>query len=159
MKRIEIELTSASCGKAIRELGKIQKEYSKKIDEVCKKLAQIGRDEAQRRFDRGKEHGNGDVIVTVMPIENGYKIVASGEDVYFIEFGTGFFANPNGYATSIPVYPGSYSEQHAKAFSEHQYWYYAGEKLQGTEAQNAMYYAGKAIRDNEKRIVQEVFGK
>ena len=86
-----------------------------------------------------------------------------GHDVYFIEFGTGFNAG-TAYGdglppTSVPVYPGSWSEEHAQAFSTHGYWYYQGEKLQGTEAEMPMYYADKAIRENERKVVKEVFGK
>ena len=153
MKQIVLELSLQSVDKALQELNEIFN-----LDLICQKLAMIGADEAMRRFARG-DHGNSDVNVDVLPIENGYKIVASGEDVYFIEFGTGVFANPNGYATTIPVYPGSYSEQHAQQFSTKGFWYYGGEKLQGTEAENAMYYAGKAIRDNMSRVIQEVLGK
>ena len=158
MKTITIELSTESCKAALEQL-KPYKKSDKKLDLVCKKLAEIARDEAQRRFDRGAEHGNGGVQVSIMPIENGYKVIAQGEDVYFIEFGTGIFANPNGYDTTVPVYPGSYSEQNAQKFSEYGYWWYGGEKLQGTEAQNAMYYAGRAIRENERRVWEEVFGK
>ena len=152
MKYIDIELSPQSIDKALQELAELDK-----LDLICQKLALIGAEEAMRRFMRG-DHGNTDVNVDVVPIENGYKIVASGKDVYFIEFGTGVFANPNGYETTVPVYPGSYSEQHAQQFSTKGFWYYGGEKLQGTEAENAMYYAGKAIRDNMERVIQEVYG-
>lgn len=158
MKTITIELSAVSTKYAARLLKDYARGHNKRLDEVCRRLAEIGKDEAQRRFDRGAEHGNGGVIVEVVPIDRGYKIVASGHDVYFIEFGTGIYANPNDYTTSVPVYPGSYSEQHAQRFSEHGFWYYEGEKLQGTEAQNAMYYAGKAMRENEQRIMKEVLG-
>ena len=158
MKTITIQLSPASCDKALKELREYEKKVKPKLDEVCRKLAEIGAQEARARFARG-DHGNGGVVVTVEPMSNGYKIVASGHDVYFIEFGTGFFAHPHGYETSVPVYPGSWSESHAQQFSEKGYWYYGGEKLQGTEAEMPMYYAGRAIRENEKRIVREVFGK
>lgn len=154
MKTIEIELSTQSIDKAIKEL-----EFASNINQVCQELAQIGCDEAARRFARASSDGHTDWNVSVVPIDNGYKIVASGKDVYFIEFGTGFFANPNGYETSVPVYPGSWSEQHAQMFSRYGFWYYKGEKLQGTEAQNAMYYAGKAIRDNANRVIEKVMSK
>lgn len=163
MKHLTIELTQESIDNAIKVLeayqedGKVNK-IREKLDKVCKQLADIGAEEARRRFARA-DHGNGDVTVTVEKMRNGYKIVASGADVYFIEFGTGFFAMPHGDEISVPVYPGSYSEEHAQAFSEHGYWYYAGEKLQGTEAEMPMYFAGEAIRNNEKRILREVYGK
>jgi hypothetical protein len=154
MKTIEIELSPKSIDKAIEEL-----DFISHIDTVCQDLALIGADEATRRFMRGSQDGNNDWDVEVVPIENGWKIVASGKDVYFIEFGTGFFAHPNGYETSVPVYPGSWSEQHAQMFSRYGFWYYKGEKLQGTEAQNAMYYAGKAIRDNVNRVIEKVMNR
>ena len=161
MKKILLQLSADSCNKAVQELIAYQKEIIPKLDEVCRRLAEIGAQEAQARFARG-DHGNGGVSVTTERIKDGYKIVASGHDVYFIEFGTGHFAGV-GYGegmppTSVPVYPGSWSEQHAQKFSEYGYWYYAGERLEGTEAEMPMYYAGRAIRNNERRIVKEVFG-
>ena len=165
MRTITIELSSEGCQKALKELEAYQKNIVPKLDEVCRRLAEIGADEARRRFNRG-DHGNNQVFVfPPIKISNGYKIVAAGEDVYFIEFGTGFNAG-TAYgdkgvppSVSVPVHPGSWSEEHAKAFSEHGYWYYAGEKLQGTEAEMPMYHAEKAIRENEKRVFEEVFGR
>lgn len=163
MKTLVLELSPESCQDALDELKKYQREISPKLDEVCRRLAELGAQEARMRFARG-DHGNGGVTVTVEKIDNGYKIVASGHDVYFIEFGTGVNAGV-GYgdsgvpATSVPVYPGSWSEQHAQEFSRYGYWWWQGEKLQGTEAEMPMYYAGKAIRENEIRIAREVFSK
>lgn len=163
MKKITIELSEESATAAAEYLKAHKKQVDPKLKEVCKRLAEIGASEASARFARG-DHGNGGVSVSVEPIENGYKIVASGQDVYFIEFGTGVFAGiaygDSGVpAVSVPVYPGSYSEQNKRRFSEYGFWYYKGERLEGTEAEMPMYYAGRAIRMNEKRIAQEVFGK
>ena len=158
MKHITLELSLESCQKALNELHDYKNELRPKLDEICRRLAEIGAEEARQRFARG-DYGNTDAYVSTTPIDNGWKIVAMGKDVYFIEFGTGFFAHPHGATTSVPVYPGSYSEQHAKQFSEYGYWWYEGEKLQGTEAEMPMYFAGEAIRANEERIAREVFGK
>lgn len=160
MKTITIQLSADSCDKAVKELQAYSKGVDPKLDEVCRRLADIGAQEAQARFSRG-DNGNGGVVVTTERISNGYKIVANGHDVYFIEFGTGVNAGV-GYGdgmpvTSVPVYPGSWSEHHAKQFSENGFWYYNGERLEGTEAEMPMYYAGKAIRNNMKRVVSEVF--
>ena len=162
MKHITIELSPKSCDKALKELERYQRDIKPKLDEICRRLAEIGAQEASNRFARGN-HGNTEAHVTVQQIPNGYKIVASGHDVYFIEFGTGFFTGVN-YGdglpeTSVPVYPGSWSSEHSHIFENYGYWWYDGEKLQGTEAEMPMYYAGRAIRANEKRIAREVFGK
>lgn len=157
MTKIEIFMSPESCQEAIEILRSYYQTIKPKLDLVCKKLAEIGAAEAQKRFARG-DHGNGGVAVTTMPMANGYRILANGHDVYFIEFGTGFMTQPHGDAVSVPVYPGSYSEQNKQIFSELGYWWYGGEKLQGTEAEMPLYFAGEAIRKNYKRVMKEVFG-
>lgn len=156
MKIISIGMSPDSCSNAIDELKVYQKDADPKMDEICKRLAEIGEIEASARFSIA-DHGNGGVQVTLEPMENGHKIVASGHDVYFIEFGTGDDVKPHG-EVSVPVYPGSWSEQHAKQYSTYGYWFYGGEKLAGTYAEMPMYHAGKAIRENMKRVVEEVLG-
>ena len=169
MKTISVELSVESCKDALDELKAYQKTIKPKLNEVCHRLAQIGCDAANAHYaeanaDSGKT-GNGGVTAVVLPLAdgNGYKITAQGEDVYFIEFGTGnsagmFYGDelPN---TSVPVYPGSYSEQNAGRYATWGYWFYKGEIMSSTPVYMPMYYAEKAIRENEKRIVQEVFGK
>lgn len=157
MKHITIDLSVESCKKALDELKTYQKEIKPKLNEVCKRLAEIGRDRAQMIFDSAGE-GNGNVTVTVEPIGNGWKIVASGHDVYFIEFGTGDEVDPH-YDVSVPVFSGSWSMKHAQRWAQYGFWYYRKVRYEGTPAYMPMYYAEKAIRENEKRIVQEVFGR
>jgi hypothetical protein len=157
MKKISIELTADSCRAAVEELRQYRKEIKPKLDEVCKRLVEIGMLEAQLHLVLA--NGNTDAtILQPVKIDNGYKLVMQGEDVYFVEFGTGDAANPNGYAVSVPVYPGSYSEEHAEKYATYGFWWYGGEKLTETPAYMPMYYAGKRMREELPRIVKEVFG-
>lgn len=156
-KQIILELSKESCRKALRELEKYQKEIKPKLEEVCKRLAEIGAQEANTRIIIA--NGNTDATITTEQMSNGYKLLMSGADVYFIEFGTGDAANANGYSVSVPVYPGSYSEQNAERYSTYGFWWYGGEKLTETPAYMPLYYAGKKMRDEMPRIVKEVFGK
>lgn len=156
-KQIILELSKASCQKALRELEKYQKEIKPKLEEVCKRLAEIGAQEANTRIIIA--NGNTDATITTEQMSNGYKLIMSGADVYFIEFGTGDAANANGYSVSVPVYPGSYSEQNAERYSTYGFWWYGGEKLTETPAYMPLYYAGKKMRDEMPRIIKEVFGK
>ena len=130
MRKIVVELSAESCNRAVKELEKYQKEIKPKLEEVCRRLAQIG-----------VEAATDAVIEEPVQIDNGYKIVMSGEDVYFVEFGTGEFTYRHGNEVSVPVYPGSYSEQHAQQFSKYHFWWYGGEQYEGP------------------RIVKEVFGQ
>lgn len=157
MRRIVIELSRASIDNAVAELKAIKKEHKKKCDEVCRRLAEIGAQEAQMHL--GGAHGNTDV--TIAPIEkigNGYKIVMSGSDVYFVEFGTGNQVDPHFSNVSVPIAWGTWSEQDKQLLYRHGFWWYGGEKLEGTPAYKPMYYAEKVIRANINRVVREVFG-
>ena len=160
MRKIILELSPSSCQNAINEL----KDYNKKVrsacKEVCKRLAEIGAKEAQRVFAKGAQEGNGDTVVKIRSIPSGYAIVASGEDVYFVEFGTGIDAtSTHGFNVSVPIYPGSYSENNAQQYSTVGYWWYRNTKYDGTPAYMPMYYAEKAIRANVNRVAREVLGK
>lgn len=158
MKTITVELSVDSCRKAIKELEKYEREIKPKLDEVCRRLAEIGAQEATANLRH--EHGNDDAtILPVVPIENGYKIVMQGKDVYFVEFGTGDMVDQHYSNVSVLVAPGSWSETHAKQYMTYGFWFYKGERLEGTEAQKPMYYAEKAIRENARRVKEEVFGE
>lgn len=161
MKTITLELSVASCNKALKELEKYQREIKPKLDEVCKRLAEIGTQEASIRAQFGRVYGNDDVSVSTEKMENGYKVVMSGADIYFIEFGTGDRAGE--YAgdasnVSVGIMPGDWSETHAQQYSRFGYWFYDNVRYEGTPAEMPMYYAGKKMREEMPRIVKEVFG-
>ena len=63
MRKIAIELSPGSCQQAIAELKAYKKQIDPKVEEVCKRLAMLGRDTAQAFFDIAGE-GNGGVTVT-----------------------------------------------------------------------------------------------
>lgn len=156
MRHITIGISRSSVDRAIEQLKAIKKEHKSKCDEVCRRLAEIGAQEAQAHL--GSSHGNDDA--TIMPIEkigNGYKIVMSGKDVYFVEFGTGNQVDPH-FDTSVPIAWGSWSAEDKQKLWKYGFWWYGGERLEGTPAYKPMYYAEKAIRANIKRVVKEVFG-
>ena len=161
MTIIPIELSVQGVNKAIKALERYQREIVPKLDKVCKRLAEIGRDAADSIFNAPEviAEGNGGTDVTIAKIQNGYAIQAAGESVYFVEFGTGDAAtSTHGYTVSVPVYPGSWSEGHAKKYATAQVWWYGGEQYHETPTYAPMFYASKAIRENVKRVVEEIFG-
>lgn len=159
MKRITLELSVESCKSALDEIKAYQKNIKPKLDEVCKRLAEIGRDAAISVVNGIRvSEGNAVERIEAVKIDNGWKIVMSGKDVYFIEFGTGDGAEPH-YDTTVPVAWGTWSAEHKQMLWKNGFWYYDKVRYTGTPAYMPMYYAEKAIRENEKRIVQEVFGR
>lgn len=156
MKTITIELSKESCKAALKELEKYQRQIRPKMLEVCKRLAEIGLAEANAHLKLA--NGNDDARLSIEPMDGGYKLVMSGADVYFIEFGTGSYVEPH-YQTSVPVFAGSWSMEHSQKYAKQGWWWYGGEPLVGTEAYMPMYYAEKKMREEMPRIVKEVFGK
>jgi hypothetical protein len=155
MKRIVLEMSPASCNKAVKELEKYQKEIKPKMLEVCKRLAEIGAQEANAHLVLA--NGNDNARIDIEPMDGGYKLVMSGSDVYFIEFGTGSEVSSH-YEVSVPVFSGSWSMEHSQQYARHGWWWYGGEIYTGTPAYMPMYYAGKKMREEIPRIVKEVFG-
>lgn len=156
MKQIILELSKDSCNKALKELEKYQKEIKPKMLEVCKRLAEIGAQEANAHLVLA--NGNDDARISVEPMDGGYKLVMSGTDVYFVEFGTGSDVEPH-YQTSVPVFAGSWSMEHSQKYAKQGWWWYGGDIYVGTPAYMPMYYAGQKMREEMPRIVKEVFGK
>lgn len=158
MKTIAIELSVDSCNKAIKELQEYQKRIRPKLDEVCRRVAEVGRDEALSIINGIRlQDGNAVERVDVVPTDNGYKLVMEGEDVYFIEFGTGDGVSAH-YDVSVPVAWGSWSAEHSQMLWNKGFWYYDNVRYTGTTAYMPMYYAERKMREEAPRIVKEVFG-
>lgn len=156
MKTLVLELSPASCDKALKELEKYKREIEPKLDEVCRRVAEIGALVANSRMVLSD--GNTDVNITVEKMDGGYKLVMSGTDVYFVEFGTGSEVSSH-YEVSVPVFSGSWSMEHAQQYAKHGWWWYGGEVMTGTPAYMPMYYAGKTMREEIPKIAKEVFGR
>lgn len=158
MKKITIDLSEASCKQAIKELNKYTRSINKLMDEVCRRLAEIGRDEAISIVNGIRlAEGNNVERIEAVPIDHGYKIVMEGEDVYFIEFGTGDGVEPH-YDTSVPVAWGTWSAENKQMLWNNGFWYYDKVRYTGTPAYMPMYYAEKKMREELPRVVKEVFG-
>lgn len=159
MKTITVDLSVESIQKAIDELKKYEEQIKPKLKEVCKRLAEIGRDEAVSIVNTVRQQDDNFVErIDAVPTENGYKIVMEGEDVYFIEFGTGDGVSAH-YDTSVPVAWGTWSAEHSQMLWNNGFWYYHHVRYEGTPAYMPMYYAEKKMREEMPRIVKEVFGK
>lgn len=158
MRTIAIQLSADSCEKALEELNKYQKEVEPKMQEVCRRIAEIGAQEARAHLVL--DNGNTDATISdPIPTENGYKIVMSGSDVYFVEFGTGNDVNAYSPNVTVLVAPGSWSETHAQRYTTYGFWYYNKVRYEGTPAYMPMYYAGRKMREEAHRIVKEVFSR
>ena len=161
MPTISIELSQDSINNAIEQLRRYNDGFDPRMDEVCRRLAEIGEREARLWTGFGSAYGNDDVHISTRRVENGYRITMSGADVGFIEFGTGDYAGEYpGHGENAPfgIMPGDWSDEHAQQYSTYGYWYYDNVRYEGTPADMPLYHASVAIRENVRRIVNEVFG-
>lgn len=154
--KLLLELSVGSCRNAIRKLQSHERKIDPKMDEVCKRVAEIGALTANSRLVLA--NGNTDVNITVEKMDNGYKLVMSGSDVYFVEFGTGSDVSAH-YQVPVPVFAGSWSMEHSQQYAKHGWWWYGGNIMTGTPAYMPLYYAGKVMREEIPKIAREVFGK
>lgn len=156
-KRIVVPLSESGIDSLIRYLDNYQRAIEQKKKILLEKLAELG--ELVVSVTYGSHH----MTIGYEPIDNGarYRIFANGEEVCFIEFGTGidtFETHPFKYEVPFLVEHGSWSVEHEQQYFRYGYWYFRGHKLYGTPARPGMYYASKTIQNELVRIAKEVFG-
>lgn len=149
-----ISISVSRTGDALERVQKLL-DVKARVAEVAKRLCEVGEPIIRAT------HGN-HARVWTEPTENGYKISAEGEDVLFIEFGTGDRAGVlSPWYDEVPAEarPGSWSETHAQQYSTNWYWYFGGQRYEYTEPHPAFYDAYQAMVEALPQIAQEVFGK
>lgn len=162
-KVIQMSLSTKSISQAIAELKAYRASLESKEQELLKELANIGVREASVRFTTAMYDGTNDSEVTLETIENGYRIVAEGKAVAFIEFGAGVYHN-----TSEP-YPKPRPDgivgigEYGKGLGKRQAWGYKDESgelviTHGNPAAMPMWYASEEMRNSILKIARRVFG-
>lgn len=167
---ISMKLSTKDINKAIKELEKYKQDLLRKEKLLLEKLAYIGVSEASVRFTTAMYDGINDSMVSLEPTAKGYSIVARGQAVAFIEFGSGVYHNgsepyPNPRPDGI-VGIGEYGKGKGKRRA----WYYKGEagtngevqpsgvvKTRGNPAAMPMYYATEEMKRSILQVVREVF--
>ena len=159
---IDIDLNTKSIDAEIRKVEKYKRWVDRKTQELVKRLAEVGLEEARVRFSSAEYSGENDVEVTVEPIADGFKIVATGQAVFFIEFGAGVYYNgtepypeprPKGIS-NIGEYGDGKGKRKAWGFYDE-----SGELVitHGTPAAMPMLHASRTMQQEVERIAKEVF--
>lgn len=161
MKRIKVRLGGSSIDKAIKELKSYEAWVKRKTAELTERLATLGAMEATVRFSRAYYDGKKDVSVSVEPIPNGWKIVASGQDVCFIEFGAGVYFNGSEPYPDRPKGIAGIGEFGQGKGKQNTWGYYSdsGDLVltHGTPAAMPMLHASRVMEQEIRRIAREVF--
>ena len=163
-KVIRTSLSTKSLGNALKELKAYRDSIDAKKYQLLEELTKIGLKEASVRFTTAMYDGVNDVDVRAELTHFGYRIVAEGKAVAFIEFGTGVYHNPTEpYPKARPdgiVGIGEYG----KGYGKRQAWGFhddSGELVitHGNPAAMPMWYASEEMRNSILKIAKEVFGK
>ena len=158
-RKISFGLSPDAIKNAVDYLETYKKWVNQKIDELMIRLAAVGLETARVYFQQGATEGNEVPETWVEPIENGFKIIARGKDVFFIEFGAGDAAGNHPDAANAPVdtSPGSYSKINTGEYAKYQSWHHKGVKYTELQPQMPMYHAMREIERNVQKIAKEVF--
>ena len=160
-KNISIQLNTRSIDAAMKTLQAYKQSLDRKLDELCRRLAQLGAVSISLGYSRAVYSGKKDISVSVEPIENGYAILAEGESVLFVEFGAGVtygYGHPQ--AGELGMGPGTYPDGKGHWNSPNGWWLpkeAGGGHTYGNPPSMTMYQTAKELQDAVLRVAKEVF--
>lgn len=139
--------------------------FQHKFQQYLDELGEMGESTASTMFASAPgDDGNTDVTVTreydSVDDARGFRIVASGHDAAFMEFGTGvetMVTRPTVQA-DFDISPGSWSTENDGPFSKQGYWIYNGVRMAGTPPIGAMQEACNAMEQWSSTIAGRIFG-
>lgn len=170
--KLSIKLNPTSVGNAINALRVYSDAIDEKVDRLAKRLADYGYLVAAGDYAAAMVDGPNDVNVTIEKTSTGYNVVASGQSVLFIEFGTGIIYSSVKHPMNNEFgmgpgtwYPPHYSRNSSGQLVENWFndrgWHLPKEKGGGLTYGNppsmSMYKAAQDIRQEIPRIALEVF--
>lgn len=163
-RTITVRLNSGSISQAIREVKAYKKWVLGKTGELTRRLAELGAEEARVRFAGAQYDSANDASVSVEPIANGYRIMASGGSVFFIEFGAGVYYNGSEpYPEPRPPGVAGIGE-YGQGKGKRKVWGFYDESgelviTHGTPAAMPMLHASRVMQQDVERIAREVFAR
>ena len=161
-RTITVKLNSKSIGSAISEIRAYKAWVERKTLELTRRLSELGAGVARVRFSGAQYDGDNDAEVSVEAIDRGYKIVASGGAVFFIEFGAGVYYNgTEPYPEPRPAGVVGIGE-YGKGYGKRKAWGFYDECgalviTHGTPAAMPMLHASRIMQQDMEKIAKEVF--
>lgn len=152
-----------SFDKALKQIREYEREFEAKEKEFVKRLAEIGVSVASTGFQLADYDGEKDVVVTMNQNGTEATVIASGETVGFIEFGTGVL-NPEWSGSAETGYKPPAHGTYGKGLGKNPNgWYFKqgeGAKARhtfGNAPAEAMLTARDKMIEQVTRIAREVW--
>lgn len=140
--------------------GEIMMFLRKKSNQFIERLTEeIGKPAAEGAY------GTGAIKVWVEQIPYGWKLVANGDAVGFLEFGAGTMSDKqHPFAKNAPfeVKPGSWSLTYGEGQfipGRHESWFFGGREYRYVQPRRGLYQAYTAMLNDLRRIAIEVFNE
>lgn len=162
-----MRVTVLNIDKVISQIDDYRKGLDTKINRLLERLSVLGAYRARIEFSNAMYAGTNDVEISVEPTNTGYKVVAAGQAVLFIEFGTGVINPEHPQSSEFGFTHGTYGL--GKGANE-KGWVYVGEqgnagkpirngvyRTYGNPPAKAMYNAAKDMKSEIYTIAREVF--
>ena len=154
-----------SVDNAITQIKTYRDTIEPKVKEILSQLTALGGQIVEYQYY--SPNAEYDTEVSCIVNGNSSMIIAEGENVMFLEFGTGIYTDDyteEGEVESqgLPViFPGSWSntEGMGQFRPDHQYWYHKHVMYQGTLPTRGFYFASKEIKAQAVDIAKKVFKK
>ena len=177
---LEFPLSEKGIKDAIDFLEQYKSSIQSKAERLVERLAEIGVEEAGRRFDEANYNGETDTSHVPHISDISFDgdnvtvdITLESKEIIFIEFGAGIFHNPGKlgqsahaskkFAKKFPVeYKiGKYGKDGTKEYSrgKNKGWVHDGKFTHGTKATMPMYGAEMAVIENIRMVAKEVFAE
>lgn len=174
---MKITVSIGNVSEAIKQLEDYRDSLAKKQTEFLQRIAEVGVQEAEARFEQAQYDGVNDVVVhePEWVNDNTIAVKASGSSILFIEFGAGVhYGTPQHEKAAEYGYErGGYGNHRGK----NDFWFYQGERgtngeepndpdmaarglvfTRGNPANRCMWETSKKMRSELLRIAKEVFG-
>lgn len=160
--KIKITLDKDSIDTAIAQVKAYKKSLNAKVERIVEELANMGARIVESQYAIPMDDSDYDVSCIVNG--NNAMIIAEGDGVIFLEFGTGVDVTDKTQEFGMeteglpPIYPGSWSETEGSGvFAKHGHWHYKGVDYTGTMATMGFYFASKEIREKAVNVAKKVF--
>ena len=165
--RLRMDLSTKNVRKIAEQLAEIKQGFNMKVWKASRITAEHVKRFIDLQYATATDYigwRDVDVEVIQLPKRAGYRVAAHGEDIYFLEYGTGVYAGmnkPSDVRLAVPAEPGVWSQNYGQGQyvrGTHEYWMYGPVKIKGSRPAWAFHYARQYSPDFIRDAVREVFG-
>ena len=154
-------LNPDSIAEAIAKIRAYESSLERKANEIAERLANLGAQVVEYAYQGSED----EYEVSCITNGNSSMIIAEGDGVIFLEFGTGVYTEDHTYEMESeglpPIFAGSYSQTEGTGQFRpgHEYWYHDHTRYVGTIPMRGFYMASKEIQEQAVEIAKKVFKK